>query len=244
MSSLKTVLIKQSGGLGDILFIQKIAHHYAGLGHPVLWPVIDPYKNLGHYLRNFSYPSITSGFKHKEEYLRAPRHAVTEFPDCLVICTDGCASPSGTMKAKYELVRIDWRDWVSYLDIALDTSLSEKLFYNVLGLNDNSEYALFHKYLGSPPEHLHLISLPFETNLTAIPIELLEGFSLFEWMYVAQRATELYLEGSAIIYLIEKLQPQARISRLYSRDNHAHFDNLFSYPWILDKSPINPIPLS
>ena len=46
----KFCVINQAGGIGDILWEQKIAHHYHDIGYHVIWPVDPPYDMIGDYI--------------------------------------------------------------------------------------------------------------------------------------------------------------------------------------------------
>ena len=47
---MKTILIKQPAGFGDIMFCLKIAKHYIDKGLKVIWPVIPEYVYIKEYV--------------------------------------------------------------------------------------------------------------------------------------------------------------------------------------------------
>ncbi|NBW58602.1 hypothetical protein EBR43_12675, partial [bacterium] len=65
---MKTVLIKQKAGLGDILFCQKIGQIYQQRGHPVIWPVAHTYNYITEYLPQMQFADVTTDFPFKTEY--------------------------------------------------------------------------------------------------------------------------------------------------------------------------------
>ena len=54
---MKTCLIIQPAGLGDIFFCQKIATHYSkNLGFKVIWPVYEHFLYIKDYIKNDGIP--------------------------------------------------------------------------------------------------------------------------------------------------------------------------------------------
>ena len=49
---MKLCLIRQFGGLGDIIFSQGISDHYSNLGYRVIWPVMRELVNEVKYLKS------------------------------------------------------------------------------------------------------------------------------------------------------------------------------------------------
>ena len=49
---MKLCLIRQFGGLGDIIFSQGISNHYSNLGYRVIWPVMRELVNEVKYLKS------------------------------------------------------------------------------------------------------------------------------------------------------------------------------------------------
>ena len=55
---MKTGLIYQPCGLGDILFLQKVAYYMKGLGYEVWWPVIYEFEWLNDYGYEADIPAL------------------------------------------------------------------------------------------------------------------------------------------------------------------------------------------
>lgn len=236
---MKYCLIKQPAGLGDILFLQKIAHEYNQQGYNIIWPVNKSYDWIGKHLRLYDFPSIDDDFPLKEEYHQTSLCSIRHINEHIIIATDGCGNGVETMKSKYNLCGIDWQDWADYLIFSIDLKKCNELFDH-LQLND-IPYVLSMKQMGSPPNHVSNINIPIQTDLHVEYIRFIDGFDLFDWYVVIHKAEELYLEGSSPIYLIEKMQTRAEQNNkmfLFSRDNHKHFNGLFKKPWIWRKESI------
>ena len=232
--------MKQPAGLGDILFLQKIAHEYNHQGYHVIWPVNNSYLWIGKHLRLYDFPSIDDDFPLKEEYHQTSLCSIRHVGEHVIVATDGCGNGVETMKSKYDLCDIDWQDWQNYLTFELNWQKCTDL-YHLLELHTKGPYVLSMKQMGSPPNHVSNINIPIQTDLHVEYIRFIDGFDLFDWYKVIQYAEELYLEGSSPIYLIEKMETKAEQNNkmfLFSRDNHRHFNGLFKKPWIWRKESI------
>jgi len=231
---MNTVFIKQPAGLGDILFCQKIAKTRSG----VIWPVCNFYYNtLKKHIDDVNFVNIESDFENKNIYINAPRAAVTKTENITVIATDGCSNNGEElMKSKYNLLNEDWSDWSNYLSFKRDLENEQKLidFHNI-----KEKYILTMDSYGTPPHHVSMCNIQPETDLRNIKIRIIDGFSLFDWCSIIENAEEIHVEGSAIIYIIEKLIIKAQKLEMYSRDNHKHFNGLFKKPWNFNKTRIN-----
>jgi len=216
---MKTVLIKQPAGMGDILFLHKLADHYATLGHPIIWPICKTYaeQGVGEYLTRFKLVNIQEDFPFKEDYQRAGRARVVEFDKCIVVCTDGCPGPQH-MQAKYQLVNLDHQGWPTYVDVKRNKSKEDNLFYDVLKIQDGERYAITTPFMGTPPEHLSFIEVDAPTSLRKIPIYFYDNFNLFDWCKVLEEAEEFFIEATAPAFLLETLNLKAKRFELFSRD--------------------------
>ena len=68
---MKTCLIQQPSGLGDILLSIKIGCYYADMGYDVVWPVFPVYANLDQKLKTkkpISFYNLEENFPYKDIY--------------------------------------------------------------------------------------------------------------------------------------------------------------------------------
>jgi len=245
---MKTVLIKQPAGMGDILFLHKLADHYATLGHQIIWPICKTYgeQGVGEYLTRFKLVNVQDDFPFKEYYQRAGRARVVEFDKCIVVCTDGCAGPQH-MQAKYQLVNLDYQGWSNYVDVKRNKLKEDNLFYDVLKIQDGERYAITTPFMGTPPEHLSSIEVDASTSLRKIPLYFYDGFNLFDWCKVLEEAEEFFIEATAPAFLLETLNLKAKRFELFSRDKGNAGIGLFkNTPWNYreDEISIKRSPLS
>jgi len=234
---MKTLILKQPAGLGDILFLQKIAKIHISEGYRVIWPVADTYKWIGKYIPNIEFPSIDAEFDFKNQY-DVPICSIKNVTDDLkIICTDGCGNGTEIMKSKYELVGVAWEDWQDYL--IFDRNSSKEAELCKLLNPDNEPYYIVSSCMGTPPNHLNRIKIPVCSDLKRIELDFIAGYTLFDWCMMLEKAQEIYIEGSAITYICEKLNLSANKMELFSRDGHMHFGDLFKKSWNARYDQIN-----
>ena len=166
-------------------------------------------------------------------------------------------NPGTIQKRKYAFIGVSDNDWSDYLHINRNVEKENDLYYNVLGLEDDEDYCLVNTFLGTPPEFVSEFSFILDnflksdsgkSGLRHVSLNFTEGFTLFDWMKVIENAKEIWMEGSAITWICEKLNLKAEKLVLYQRNgNHnAEMHNLFSHPWGSpngDSQSLAPIPL-
>jgi len=240
----KPCLIRQPSGLGDIIFTQKIAHHYLNKGYDVYWPVIDDFAWISDYLTAdvFFYPKGDSDYTtnlrqndpfydlyqqssliETDEYLYLPLQRADRFyPDDKI------------MLAKYKLANVPYNgDWHKYFNFTRNRKKENALYYDVLGLRDEDQYSLVSCNYGSPPNFLK-----YETNFTSnypiVHVDFYEHYTLFDWCKVIENATEICTIDSSINFLIDVLDTRANKLILHSRrpNNFSEVEFLFNKKYI------------
>lgn len=231
---MKTVIILQYFGIGDIIFSQSIARRFINEGYHVVWPV-EPYFVEG--LRR-AYPDITfvdwtkfpTDYNLKEDVetsglrfipLRwADQIMKVPFRDC--------------MKSKYMLYKMPWENWKDGAIYLRDPKKEAQLF-SMLGCG-NGPYTLCNTWYKSHGRGE--IKILTNDGLPRVNMQTLDGFSLFDWSLVIQRAENIHTVSTSIIYLLELLQLQAKKICIYIRrpqeSSHKNYDYLLkSHPYTL-----------
>lgn len=229
----KTAVMLQPFGAGDVIFTQTIAHRFKEAGYRILWPVMPQFvEGLQR-----AYPDI--------EFIDYTRAAGVDFNAKVQKVINGILhvplrwsmeimnSPyRDVMKNKYLMYGYDWQDWKQHAMWRRDHEKEAALLAH-LGLKEGDEYILTNKYYRS--DSSGVISLP-KFDCKVVEMKSVPGFSLFDWMYIAERAKEIHVANSAILYCIELIDLKQPI-HLYKRlPEETHFDNvqfLFSKPYIL-----------
>lgn len=213
--NIKPYLFLQCWGLGDIIFCQSIAHHYIKKGHTVIWPVKDEYFDGV----NRAYPKINwvpesivlpELFNVKEKieiggllimpirwsdsYMKVPYKEV--------------------MFSKYSMNDMDWKEWRFYAHPKRDPDREEELMRQ-LGLAKHERYNLISMNFGSGVKRT--VDINVSNTFRNIEMNFVEGFSMFDWCGIIERARTIHAVSSSSLYLFEVLNLRAEEIHLYAR---------------------------
>lgn len=231
---MKPVLILQAFGLGDCIWAQGIAHHFIDQGHRIIWPVKPHYYDS---LKR-AYPDIDwipdatvkpelfdikekievdgmliSPIRWSDSYMKVPYRYV--------------------MQAKYSMYDLDWRIWRKYSMWERDRDKEMELS-RVLEINDTPRFNLINKRFGTNGDRSVEISL--HNHNRNIEMSEIEGFSLFDWAYVIEKAEEVHTVSTSLLFIIELLKVRNPV-HLYCRKpiekDFSFVDFLFTKPYVL-----------
>jgi hypothetical protein len=217
---MKTAIMKQPAGIGDILFCQKIATMLQQK-YDVVWPIIPQYLGIKPYLPHINFVDINSSFAHRDFYFSCPKGQIIENDNCVIIGTDGTLiEDSGVMVSKYKLVGLDHTDWVDYIKLNRNTVKEDELFYTVLQLKDGEEYIVINDTTGSlGHESETKWVIPHPADKKVIKLQLFGGFEIFDWCKVFERCSEFHIIDTSISYIIEKINTTEKVYKMYHRSN-------------------------
>lgn len=218
----KICVIKQPAGLGDIFFTLKIAKKMIEkYGCDVWWPVIPEFEFIKHYIQipGVYFCTTNEDFPLKDEYnsvgldiKKVDEHTI------IPLSTSGRQSSSLILKSKYELVGLSWEDWMDNFDFKRNEDKENKLYHDVLGLDDDSKYVLINDTFASPPA-VQKREIPEGFAYPVVKIKMIDGYTPFDWCKVLENAQEIHTVDTCFTFLIEKLNTKAKRLYLYSR-NH------------------------
>jgi len=242
---MKTCVIRQPAGLGDIFFCQKIANKLRDAGYNVIWPVIPEFLWLKDYLTtDATICNVLSDFENKKLYEQCDlsNNICTYSEDEQVVlinlqAADRFFPNMSVMTAKYNAMELKHNNWLDYFNFKRDTKKENELFYDVLNLKDNSRYALKNYFFASPPNE-QICKLVANANTQCdevITMRSVENFTLFDWCKVIQHAQEIHTVDTSVILVVEKINTTDKIY-LYSRHipaNFMHVSPILSKRWNL-----------
>jgi len=243
-------LIYQPCGLGDILFLQKVAHLMKDDGYEVWWPVVHELKWLSDYIPDFNWVSWDddnekiSGpplpescqFPYKEKYIHG---APSEIKDNLFFF-QGFGDYHPVMSGKYDHVGVDWKDWASYIKFKRNKDKEDKLFYEVLGLQDGEEYVFVNRTFATRPNVMYDERIPIDESFhqcKVVELNILPEYSIFDWCKVFCNADKIYTMDTSLVILFEAPEIYDIISKkkltLYHRPwgSWSEVDYLLNLPW-------------
>lgn len=208
------VIIKQPFGTGDHIFCQTIAHHYIDKGYNVLWPVME------HMVKGMqkAYPKITwvdaelvpVNLDDKREYVDGHfLHMPLRYAEALLH-----RPYKMHMVSKYDYLSLDWKTWKKHA-MPERNLFSEAALLQHLDLVGEKPFNFIATTFGSNFNHKIEINAGNEyRNVELVPIE---GFSIFDWCAVIEKATTIHAVSSSTLYLFELLQLAAKEVHLYIR---------------------------
>lgn len=234
----KVCLIHQPLGLGDIFYTQKIATHFRNQGYEILWPVAPQYLWVGDYILDVNFVNVEADFPYKDVYSSNILEVVeTEDKELVYVpltSADRLFSSLPIMNSKYALVRLDADDWNSYFCFKRNRKKEGKLFYEVLGLTDETKYNFVNKMYGPAPNVNTYSAVSPNPHLPVVELRFVEGYTLFDWCKVIENASEIHIVDTSINYIIDKLELKASTLKCYLKEGDFTFrqvGHLFKTNW-------------
>ena len=204
--SKKFCVINQASGIGDILWEQKIAHHYNSLGYHVVWPIDPPYNMIGDYIDS---PWCEFVKIHEDDY---PFKNIWK-ADIPITWPEGSVylplahinnhwQSEPIMHSKYTVLGIDWSDWKDYINYTPNEEKTNEL-RKIVNIPDG-DY-IFKNVIHNAPHCLSAISMGIQSETPIVELRMVEGFSVFDWIPIILDAKEVHTVDTGFCYLIEKL---------------------------------------
>lgn len=242
----KIGMIYQPCGLGDILFLQKLAHHMKDEGYDVYWPVVHELEKLNDYIPEFNFISWSDegnlltrpplpdnvNFPYMNSYL--PETATSKTDEFYFF--QGFVNVNPIMAGKYNTIGMDWKDWRDYVRFDRNIEKENSLYYDVLGLKDGEEYVLRNNNYRTRPA-VAKYNLPITNHdCKVIDLSIMEDFFFFDWCKVFENAKEVTMIETSFNYLLESPQmfDTMKTKKLNLHHRSRNFSNvqyLFDLPW-------------
>jgi hypothetical protein len=223
----RNALVLQPFGLGDCIFAQTLVKSMEY--DRIFWPVTNQYFDD---LRN-AYPDIIWMHENMDIALAWWYNDVTALP---IRYSDTIMNVPyhKVMRAKYDMYRLPYQSW------------SEQAMWK---RNTPKEYSLLEALGINPGDEFNLVSMNYTSNFKAKPLSInnglrninlnpIQGYSLFDWAALMERATEIHFVASSSLYMLECLSLQAKKIYIYQREiheQHNRYDYLFNkhkYIWV------------
>ena len=156
---MKDAIIFLPGGLGDILFMQKLSHLFVEEGYKVTWPIFHEFNWLKDYIKHVNWVTLENwnvgdplpdvDFPGKEFY--SNKTSIFENENLLYYNGHGNDEYGPEMQRKYNVVSADWKDWRNYVIFDRNEKKENELFYDVLGLKDGEEFVYVNRHWQTRP---------------------------------------------------------------------------------------------
>ena len=229
---MKPCLIKQPAGIGDIFFCQKIARLMMDQGYQVIWPLRPDIHWIKDYIKDIYFPTTDDDFIGKDIYDGGAGAVVEEGGAFISPSTADITHNDGKiMSSKYSMVGLDHSDWQDYFKFERNFDKEDDLYYNVLGLKDDSEFVFINNLYNTDIRDSELLS-PENYDLPVVELKIMEGFTLFDWCKVLEKAKSVFTINTSINYLIDVLDTsyERYVIIAHSEQNKREIDYLFSTP--------------
>jgi hypothetical protein len=229
---MKPCLIKQPAGIGDVFFCQKIARVMMQNGYQVIWPLRPDIHWIKDYIRDIYFPTTEDNFLGKDLYERGMGSVIEENGAFISTATADITHNDGKiMSSKYSMLGLDHSDWRDYFKFERNIEKENDLYYNVLGLEDDSEFVFINNLYNTDVKNGKLLS-PQNYNVPVVELQILQGFTLFDWCKVLEKAKSVFTINTSINYLIDVLDTSydQYVIIAHSEKNKTEIDYLFTTP--------------
>jgi len=227
----KTIYIRQSGGLGDILYLQKVASHLLDSGHKIIWPIIEQYEYIKDYIQkpNLSFVSLSSLTDFEKNLYKS--NVVVENDSFIYIPVDFSCQMIGNfskvMESKYNFFEMNHKDWQDFVSPIRNIEREEKL-RNFLSLDKDEPFIFVNKIFASPP---NLIEVDYKVDTKYRVIEnkkeYINFFRTFDFSWIIENAKEIHTIDTSFCYLVECLYTTDRLymyPRMMGKNNPQYSD--------------------
>ena len=229
---MKPCLIKQPAGIGDIFFCQKIARLMMQHRYQVIWPLRPDIQWIREYIKDIYFPTTEDNFIGKDIYEQGAGAVIEEGGAFISLATANFTHNDGKiMSSKYSMLGLDYSDWKDYFKFERNLDKEDDLYYNVLGLKDDSEFVFINNLYNTDIRDSKLLSQK-DYDLPVVELQILDGFTLFDWCKVLEKAKSVFTINTSLNYIIDVLDTSYDEYVIIAHDeqNKTEIDYLFSTP--------------
>ena len=174
-------------------------------GYQVIWPLRPDIHWIKDYIKDIYFPTTDDDFIGKDIYDRGAGAVVEEGGAFISPSTADITHNDGKiMSSKYSMVGLDHSDWQDYFKFERNFDKEDDLYYNVLGLKDDSEFVFINNLYNTDIRDCELLS-PENYDLPVVELKIMDGFTLFDWCKVLEKAKSVFTINTSINYLIDVL---------------------------------------
>jgi hypothetical protein len=226
MNQFKNVYIYQPRFLGDVLFVMAIAQKYLRSGHKVIFPVEDSYLTGASIEKNFPGIEFISIDNFREfEFPKQP--GIHEYLDKIIINLSDTSNYLEHMGQKYRQLNLPIAYWRN-VKIERDKISEEKLLA-ILDIHENEKFNLINEFY-SNKKTFHMTT-QIQNNYKNVFLKKIDGFNLFDWMGVIERAATIHTVHTSIQYIMDIMPNITEELHIYPRvevyEPHSYYNYLF-----------------
>ena len=209
---MKPCIIKQPAGVGDVFFLQKIAHTYRQKGHEIIWPLRDDIVWIADYIPDITWCKLSewlqgpygklfdyAGFAETEEFI---------YIDASTADRTFNTDPTRIMSAKFGLAGLDHKDWAKYFKFTRNREKEKELYNEVVGIKGDYVYVndITHTDLRKTSSLAQK-----KYDYPVIENRIVDGFTLFDWIMVLENAKEIHTVPTAVCFIVDVIDTDAQV---------------------------------
>ena len=209
---MKPCIIKQPAGVGDVFFLQKIAHTYRQKGHEIIWPLRDDIVWIADYIPHITWCKLSEwsqgpygklfnygGFAETDEFI---------YIDASTADRTFNTDPTRIMSSKFGLAGLDHKDWAKYFKFTRNREKERELYHDVLGIEGDYVYVndITHTDLRKTSSLAHQ-----KYDYPVIENRVIDGFTLFDWILVLENAKEIHTVPTAVCFIVDVIDTDAQV---------------------------------
>lgn len=202
------------------------------MGYEIIWPIRDDILWLGDYIKCINFCSRDDNFSGKEYY---GQDAVIVTPNFVYLGIMRShlwgIGDDKIMSSKYSILNMNYSDWMSGFTFDRKLDKENDLYYNILKLKDDSNFVFINNLYNTDIRDSKFISHN-QFDLPVVELQIIDGFTLFDWCKVLEKAKKIYTVNTSINYIIEVLNISCDEYVIYAHDknNKSQIDYLFQKP--------------
>ena len=221
---MKPCIIKQPAGVGDVFFLQKIAHVYRQKGHEVLWPLRDDIFWISEYIPDIKWYKLSEWME--GPYGKLFNYAGMGETDEFIYIDASTADrtfntdPTRIMSAKFGLAGLDHTDWDKYFKFNRNKEKERELYTNILGIT--GDYVYVNDLTNTDIRKTSSLGTK-KYDYPVVENRIVEGFTLFDWTLVLQNAKQIHTPPTAVCFIVDVIDTDAEVF-YYPNDDRQYKD--------------------
>lgn len=240
---MRTLLIRQPAGIGDIFFCQKIAHILKEREScdEVIWPVVNEYKYLKDYMvSDIKFVNENDIFPYRDVYMSGHTGIINR-EDLFYVPLQTSDSVQGSCRChgngiahghmKYDFSGVTYDNWQDYLEFNRNEEIEDSLI-EYLGIDISEPYNFVNRNFGTFPVTKRRDDISPSNGYKNVEMEFISGTTLFDWIKILENAEEIHTVETSLYYILAKLGITKNVF-IYSKFPGMNDD--FSY--MRDSSP-------
>tara|TARA_R110001583_G_scaffold61176_2_gene181118 strand:+ start:3435 stop:4184 length:750 start_codon:yes stop_codon:yes gene_type:complete len=233
---MKTCVIRQPAGLGDILHLFKVGVRLLETkkADVIYWPVYSGYNYISEYI---SHPNIIfvdkkEDYPFKQQLESSNPRQIINTDELLYIpfeITQECIVNKGPgfLYCKYDFVGLDYKDWYKYVTIKRNKEREKQLeeYINNNSPFDKDNFVLTNRFYGTTHQERREANVPkFDNEVTIVDYDFDRPF---DWIGLAEKAKEIHTVDTCFCWIFRILGFDNLT--LYGRGIGTNFDYCKGY---------------